>query len=329
MNFCALLMKISKPQDTVAQNIQFGVEIETIIPQSAAIAIGRYHFGHPVYSGGEANTSQIVPAPSFAGQFWKAEEDSSIACPRNYNRCEFVSPRLQGEDGITCLREFIRFANRIGAKINPSCGLHITVGIQSILGTTETAAVTQFIRKLAHITQHNAWAIYAQTGTDRHHSNYAGTFSLEVERYVRQMTRSDADEAISLAQRCGRKRIVNFLKAFKGPDSAVEFRAFAGTLDEARILHHLATAFGLIRRAATVQTFGRFDRKSTRKHGNIQNAVEALRRMWRLLGWVDSTPGRDCALGLFGPLHSEFGTYRKAALEMAKTFEQRFPAANL
>ncbi len=51
--------------------------------------------------------------------------------------------------------------------------------------------------------------------------------------------------------------------------------------------------------------------------------------MWRLLGWVDSVPGRDCALGLFGPLHDEFGAYRKVALEMADKFEERFPAANL
>jgi hypothetical protein len=322
-------MKVTKPQDNLAQNIQFGVEIETIVPVSAEISIGTYHVGRPVHSGIDAETRQPIVAPSFRDNYWRAENDSSIVGQPRYQRCEFVSPVLCGEEGLEKLREFIRFAIRIGAKINSSCGLHVTVGIRSVIGTTETAAVAEFVQKLAHITQHNAWAIYAQTGTDRHLNDYSATFTLEVEQLVRQMKRCDAAKALALAQRCGRKRIVNFLKAFRGEDSAIEFRAFAGTLDEARILHHLATALGLMRRAATVQTFGRFDRKATRKHSNVNSAVEAVRRMWRVLGWVDSVPGRDCALGLFGPLHSEFGSYRKAALKMAEAFEQRFPAANL
>jgi hypothetical protein len=98
-------------------------------------------------------------------------------------------------------------------------------------------------------------------------------------------------------------------------------------LNEFKVLHHLATALGLMRRAHTTQVFGAF-RKSARKH-KARTAMEALRRMWRVLGWVDSVPGRECALGLFGSLYEEFGKYRKAALEMAEKFEQRFPNANL
>jgi hypothetical protein len=291
--------------------------------------IGTYHRGNPVNAGTDVTTGERIEAPSFNGHQWRAEYDSSIQCPRGYQRCEFVSPVLYGDGGLANLRELIRFATRVGAKVNSSCGLHVTIGIHSVIGTTETIAVAEFVQKLAHITQHNAWAIYAQTGTDRHLNDYSSAFTSEVEQLVRQMKRCEANEAQALAQRCGRKRIVNFLKAFRGEDSAIEFRAFAGTLDEARIMHHLATALGLMRRAATVQTFGRFDRKATRKHSNVNSAVEAVRRMWRVLGWVDSVPGRDCALGLFGPLHSEFGSYRKAALKMAEAFEQRFPAANL
>lgn len=322
-------MRIIKPEDTHAQRIQFGVEIETIIPGSAGIPVGSYHAGTPVRDGVDVRFGTRIPAPVFSGAYWRAERDSSIVCPAGYDACEFVSPRLFGDEGLARLREFVQFANRIGAKVNGSCGLHITVGIESVIGTTEPAAVTQFIRKLAHITQHNAWAIYAQTGTNRHTNTYSAAWPSEVEQLVKDMVRSGWIEARKLAQRCGRKRIVNFTKAFNGPDAAVEFRAFAGTLDGAAILHHLATVFGIVRRAATVQTFGRFDRKSTKKHANIHSAVEAVRRMWRVLGWVDSVPDRDCALGLFGPLHREFGTYRKAALQMAERFERQFPAANL
>lgn len=322
-------MKISKPQDSAAERIEFGIELETVIPTSADISVGGYHTGHSVVTGLETGTGRVLVAPKFGASYWRADSDSSISCPRGYKRCEFVSPILHGELGLTVLREFIEFTNRIGAKVNASCGLHITVGIRSVIGTAETQAVAEYVRKLAHIAQHNAWAIYAQTGTDRHLNEYSAAWPTEVEQLVRQMTRSDATHAARLATRCGRKRIVNFSKAFIGDHSAIEFRAFAGTLSEAHVMHHLATAFGLMRRAATVQTLGRFDRKATKKHSHVTNAVEAVRRMWRILGWVDSVSGRDCALGLFGPLHAEFGSYRKAALEMAETFEQRFPAANL
>jgi hypothetical protein len=49
--------------------------------------------------------------------------------------------------------------------VNASCGCHITIGIKSVIGTSDAAATAEFVRKLAHIAHHNAWAIYAQTGT--------------------------------------------------------------------------------------------------------------------------------------------------------------------
>ncbi len=215
--------------------------------------------------------------------------------------CEFVSPILYGDDGLTALRQFILWANQIGAKVNATCGCHVTVGIKSVIGTGDPTATAEFVRKLAHVANQHTWAIYAQTGTGRHESNYCHQLPLETEAIVKRMTRiagtADPVQLGALALQCGRG-IVNFRKAFKGGErGAVEFRAFAGTLNEAKVLHHLATAFGIIRRAHTVKTLGRFDRKATKKHSKVANAVEALRRLWRVLGWVDSTPGRDCALG--------------------------------
>jgi len=51
--------------------------------------------------------------------------------------CEFVSPILKGADGLINLRDFVAWVNEIGATVDESCGLHITVGVESIIGTTD------------------------------------------------------------------------------------------------------------------------------------------------------------------------------------------------
>jgi hypothetical protein len=322
------MKKVTKPVDLKAAEIEFGIELETRIPVNSQIQVGGYHHGLPVMSG-KTPEGETIYAPCVNGAYWRADNDSSIGTEPGYIACEFVSPVLKGEDGIAKLREFVKFANRIGAKVAQSCGLHITIGVRSVIGTANPDKVAEFLNKLTHVANYNCWAIYAQTGTDRHVNHYSMPLPSDTPRHIKAMIRSDDNLTKRVyATHCGRG-MVNMQKAFDGARSAVEFRAFASTLNESKIMHHLATCFGVMRRAATVEIFGRFDRKNTKKHSNIKTAVDALRKMWRTFGWVDSVPGRDVALGLFGSLHAEFGDYRKAALEMAEKFETRFPNANL
>jgi len=319
-------MKLKKPIDSAAKSITFGVEFETVIPSSSGVSTGSYHHGLPVRNGLNLTTGLTIDAPLFNRSIWKAERDGSIRCDAGFIPCEFVSPILKGEDGLSNLIQMTSFIRDIGGKVNDSCGLHITVGIQSIIGTLDPHAVAEFCRKLAHVAQANAWAIYAQTGAGRHVNSYSSVLREEVEVIMRNMVRTtDPINLSTMANRCGRG-MVNFNKVFS--QGVIEFRAFAGTLNLNKIMHHLATVLGICRRAATVQTFGKFNRKESKKHA-IANSTDAVRRMWRLLGWVDSVPNRDVALGLFGVLHCNFGLYRKTALEMAEQFESRFPVANL
>ena len=170
--------------------------------------------------------------------------------------------------------------------------------------------------------------MYAQTGTDRHCNTYAHRLAPEVEGYLRSMIKSGASP-LSLqayAESCGHG-MINLRKAFLGDTGAIEFRAFAGTLNEGKILHHLATALGMMRRAAVTKTFGRFQKSA--KKNRAKTAPEALKRLWRILGWCDATECLRIALGLFGALHAEFWIYRKVVMAMAVRFEERFPAANL
>ena len=64
-----------------ANNIAFGIEIETTMPGQDTTPIGGYHRGLPV---------------AWLPTGWKAERDSSIRTPAGRKPCEFVSPILRG-----------------------------------------------------------------------------------------------------------------------------------------------------------------------------------------------------------------------------------------
>ena len=69
-----------------ANEIAFGIEFETTLPNSDTTPIGAYH-----------NGVQVPWLP----EGWRAERDSSIH-PENAFRkgCEFVSPKLRGAAGM-------------------------------------------------------------------------------------------------------------------------------------------------------------------------------------------------------------------------------------
>jgi hypothetical protein len=82
-----------KQQDSAAANIEFGIELETIIPIASAVSVGSYHHGLSVMRGKSATTGEMIAAPSFNGHYWRAERDGSIQIEEGYVACEFVSPR--------------------------------------------------------------------------------------------------------------------------------------------------------------------------------------------------------------------------------------------
>ena len=231
---------------------------------------------------------------------------------------------LSGSEGVAHLVEFVAWANAVGAKVNASCGCHITVGVKSIIGTDDPQAMSEFARKLAHIARWHAMSLYGQTGAGRHLNHYSHTLGEEVGKLVRRMEKTgDVNRKAIAAGNCGRG-MVNFRKLFTR--GVIEFRVFAGTLNRDKLLHHLATVLGLCRRAAEVQCLGGFS-KNKAQAKRTATASQALRFLWDYLGWTGCK--RPAALGLFGPLHAEFMTYRRAAERMCERFDARFPHANL
>ncbi len=313
-----------KPQDEKARSITFGVELETMVPAGSGVVVGSYHCGREVQVGLGACDGQPLDAPQFQGRRWRAERDGSISPEPGHVACEFVSPVLHGDDGVAKLLEFVEWARAIGARVNSTCGCHVTVGVKSVIGTDDPQAVGQFARNLAHIARWHALSLYGQTGTGRHLNHYSHTLGEDVGRLMRRVQRAGiVTRKADAARRCGRG-MVNFQKLFS--HGVIEFRVFAGTLNRQKLMHHLATVLGLCRRAAEVQCLGGF-RRNKAQEKRTGTALQALLFLWDFLGWNGSK--RPVALGLFGPLHAEFSAYRTTAARMCSQFDSRYPNPNL
>ncbi len=319
-----------KTADPKAALIHWGIELETRLPATSQVAVGSYHAGHPVTTG-RTTTGARSNAPAFNADTWKAERDGSIRCEAGQIPCEFVSPILHGEQGVEHLIGFVEWLNALGATVDRSCGCHITVGIESIIGTSDTKAVSEFIRKLAHIARWHARSLYGQTGTDRHLNHYSHPLYEQTAEHMLKMVTCEQERVkAECAEQCGRG-MVNFRKAFKRDRDGrfigvVEFRVFAGTLNIDKIMHHLASVLGLCRRACEVRCLGGFGKNKIQAK-RTTTASDGLRFLWDYLGWTGSA--RPVALGLFGKLHSEFRHYRKNAQRLCQQFDERYPDANL
>ena len=76
-----------------ANTIAFGIEVECTLPNSDTTPIGAYHHG-----------LQVPWLP----EGWRAERDSSIhALVPGRKGCEFVSPKLQGHQGLAEVLEAV------------------------------------------------------------------------------------------------------------------------------------------------------------------------------------------------------------------------------
>jgi len=127
-----------------ANQIAFGIEFETTLPARDDTPIGSYHHG-----------TQVPWLPSG----WKAESDSSIRPTTPYRKgCEFVSPKLRGAEGLAEVERALDAINARNAKVNPSCGLHITITWEG-----DAAALARLISLVGN----HEKAIFASTGTRR------------------------------------------------------------------------------------------------------------------------------------------------------------------
>jgi len=140
-----------------ANDLTFGVEIETIAPDSAVrndgLRIGPYKRG--------------IQVP-YLPQGWTAEQDGSIDNGHGGHKCEIVSPILKGIEGLAQVAEVLRTLEAKGHRVNASCGVHVHVGWKR---TLPSEALARLITIVAYVEK----GLYAITGTKvRERGTYCG-----------------------------------------------------------------------------------------------------------------------------------------------------------
>jgi hypothetical protein len=249
-----------------ANEITFGVEIETTMPATYAPHVGAYH-GHTSAHG--------LPAG------WLAMRDGSIRGSRDRVGCEFVSPVLQGSAGVRSVLAAVAAIKSMGGRVNASTGVHVHVGFDR--------RQTKELDRLTTLVANFEKAIYASTGTK---SRERGSWSRGVQQLGNARTARNYND---------RYRILNLTNLLAGRKPTVEFRAFAGTLNADKILGHVRMCVALVERALKTGRTTNWTAKSVKPSSPIHRNGEgqtALTRLFYQLGW---TKGRQSHT--FGDLH--------------------------
>lgn len=239
-----------------AHDLTFGIEIETIAPDSAVrndrLRIGPYKRGIQV---------PYLPAG------WKAEADGSIDNSNGGHRCEIVSPVLRGEEGIRQVIEVLRTLEAKGHRVNVSCGVHVHVGWNR---DWPSEALARLVTIVAYLEK----GLYAITGTkNRERGRYCGG----VRKYG-----SDKDAKPALDR--DRYHALNLTNLARGTMDTVEFRVFSGSLNPTKVVGWIQVCLGLVERALTAKRMPTWNPKAPtggwKKSGPGQSETE------RLLGYL-------------------------------------------
>jgi hypothetical protein len=243
-------------QVSLLEELTFGVEIETTIPYGC-LRIGPHGAGYAI---------PLLPG-------WKAENDPSIRVgTRGHQGCEFVSPVLKGVAGLRQLLADLAVIKGLGARVNASCGLHIHVGFNK----SDAEATAKLVTLVSNFEK----AIYASTGTT---NRERGRWCNGLNRYA------TAANAIANGQRC-RYHVLNLAT---GGKPTVEFRAFAATLNAAKLVGYVRLCIGLVERALRARRLTDWTAKEPVESSPIHRGgvgQTALTRLFYQLGW---TKGRQ------------------------------------
>jgi len=229
--------------------ITFGVEIECFMPTANALAlqlvVGNYH-------NGTACPSTLDPL----GAGWKCEQDGSItrSNPSGYVAVEFVSPVLCGLSGYTELNRFMQLIERHGAVVNRSCGVHVSVGLASIVGGDAYGSVIcnervrEFVRRLLHFVSIHENGLMQIGGR---HSRVNNQYCRSIKGRFSDIKKSCSLQTYweSITQQ-GRYTTVN-LQHSRSNNARVEFRVFGGTVNPLKVLGYVSVALGIMHKAAT------------------------------------------------------------------------------
>lgn len=197
--------------------IRYAIEIETHMPR------GNVRGPH----------GNGTPVPWLPG--WLADADPSIV-PPNGDRwgIEYVSPILDGPDGVEAIRNAVAAIKARDGKVNMSCGLHVHVDFDK----TDKAAV----RRLTQLVANHEKALYAVTGTLSRERGLGARYGTNWCKSIKQY--GTAGRAIRRATR-DRYHLLNLATT----KPTVEFRVFGASLNPVKITAWVRLCVGLVERA--------------------------------------------------------------------------------
>jgi hypothetical protein len=112
----------------------YGIEIESfgLTEDELKTAIesveGLSYAGHFGYHG--SRTLGLRSKQNGTHHIWASERDGSLHNSEGRGMChEVVTPLLYGKDGLKTASKVMKAMSRAGAKVNKSCGTHVTLGV--------------------------------------------------------------------------------------------------------------------------------------------------------------------------------------------------------
>lgn len=239
-----------------ANELTFGIEIETIAPTSAieahGLRIGAYRHGIQV---------PYLPAG------WTAESDGSINNANGGHKCEIVSPVLRGSEGLAQVVEVLAALAAKGHRVNASCGVHVHIGWPRGLPD-------EVLARLVTIVAYCEGGLFAITGTkNRERCAYCGG----VRRYGGNKPAKDQIES-------RRYHALNLTNLGVGRKHTVEFRVFSGSLSATKVVGWIQVCVGLVERALVAKRNPRWSPKPP--SGGWKKAGPGQSEAERLMGYL-------------------------------------------
>ncbi len=202
--------------------------------------------------------------------------------------------------------------NARGARVNPSCGLHITIE-----WTGDAAALARLISLVGN----HEKAIFASTGTRRREQT---VYSKKIKTYGNKDAAKRRCEA-------DRYHLLNLTHLARG-QNRIEFRAFAGTLNKTKVIGHLMMVLGLVELALNTKRCADWD--YTKKDGTKScwdrpgagHGETEINRLFYRLGWTKGWYKGELRNTKFGEIADEATTpdwkaIKKKLIEMGRKYD--------
>ena len=231
------------------QEIKIGLELETIQRDRGTVArsIQSVVGGDVTHVGG--GTYDAWEVRDRLERVWRVVADSSLTSAPANLRAEVVSPIL-GYDDIPELQEVVRAVRKCGAQVDEKCGLHVHVSHSDI--------TPKALANLAKLIYKQQDIIYAALGVNQHRmekyckpidSAFIERITKNPPKDFRQLNTQWYGRYVEHPQRYDSTRysILNLNGYFLR--SAIELRAYAGSLHAGRVKAVILFSMALLARA--------------------------------------------------------------------------------